>query len=239
MSDKPDRQDLEDRVDQLETTIAKMLPGRRDALKLGGAALLGGAAMSGSASAGGNEAGTIGTAGAPVDVEVEDINPGSSRSVSFSDNDITGVSSLTTDDISVTEATNWTAFPASNTSLPLNTFTTFPLDNVTGDDLGEVNTSSNEFTPQRSGRYYIRMSCFFFDGSAGDGITMKIQDVTNSNTVEDSVIYRKVSQSEGFDGPFVVDLTGGDSYQMQVKNRDNSDGLNNVRSRVVAYRVLG
>jgi hypothetical protein len=74
MSDEPDRQDLEDRVDQLETTIAKMLPGRRDALKLGGAALLGGAAMSGSASAGGNEAGTIGTSGAPVDVESEDIN---------------------------------------------------------------------------------------------------------------------------------------------------------------------
>ena len=52
MSDEPDRQDLEDRVDQLESTISKMLPGRRDALKLGGAALVGGAAMSGSASAG-------------------------------------------------------------------------------------------------------------------------------------------------------------------------------------------
>jgi len=74
MSDEEDRQDLEDRVDQLESTIAKMLPGRRDALKLGGAALVGGAAMSGSASAGTNQAGTIGTSGAPVDVESEDIN---------------------------------------------------------------------------------------------------------------------------------------------------------------------
>jgi len=74
MSDEPDRQDLEDRVDQLESTIEKMLPGRRDALKLGGAALVGGAAMSGSASAGTQEAGTIGTANDPVDVESEDIN---------------------------------------------------------------------------------------------------------------------------------------------------------------------
>jgi len=74
MSDEPDRQDLEDRVDQLEETISKMLPGRRDALKLGGAALVGGAAMSGSASAGTQQAGTIGTANDPVDVESEDIN---------------------------------------------------------------------------------------------------------------------------------------------------------------------
>jgi len=74
MSDEPDRQDLEDRVEQLESTISKMLPGRRDALKLGGAALVGGAAMSGTASAGTQQAGTIGTENDPVDVESEDIN---------------------------------------------------------------------------------------------------------------------------------------------------------------------
>jgi len=72
MSDEPDRQELEDRIDELEQTIAKMLPGRRDALKLGGAALLGGAAMSGTASAGTSSTGTIGTSGSPVDVVLED-----------------------------------------------------------------------------------------------------------------------------------------------------------------------
>jgi hypothetical protein len=74
MTDQSDRQDLEDRVDELESTISKMLPGRRDALKLGGAALVGGAAMSGTASAGSKSKGTIGTSGALVDVESEDIN---------------------------------------------------------------------------------------------------------------------------------------------------------------------
>jgi len=78
MSDEPDRQDLEDRVEQLESTIAKMLPSRRDALKLGGAALVGGAAMSGGAAAQAGtedgEAGTIGTPGAPVDLESQDID---------------------------------------------------------------------------------------------------------------------------------------------------------------------
>jgi len=77
MSDEPDRQDLQDRVEQLESTISKMLPGRRDALKLGGAALVGGAAMSGAASAqpgdDDGEAGVIGTDNKPVDIEASDI----------------------------------------------------------------------------------------------------------------------------------------------------------------------
>jgi len=61
---------LEQRVEQLEATIKKMLPSRRDALKLGGAAVIGGAAMTGSASAGTSSTGTI---TGPVDIEAEDI----------------------------------------------------------------------------------------------------------------------------------------------------------------------
>jgi len=64
---------LESRIEQLEQLVARMMPSRRDALKLGGAAVLGGAAMSSRASAGTQQAGTIGTAASPVDVEAEDI----------------------------------------------------------------------------------------------------------------------------------------------------------------------
>jgi len=73
MTDDKTRQ-LENRVDKLESTIDKMMPSRRDALKMGGAALVGGAAMSGTASAGSNQVGTIGSQSSPVDLESEDIN---------------------------------------------------------------------------------------------------------------------------------------------------------------------
>jgi len=73
MTDDKTRQ-LENRIDELEETIQKMMPSRRDALKMGGAALVGGAAMSGTASAGTNQVGTIGSASQPVDLESEDIN---------------------------------------------------------------------------------------------------------------------------------------------------------------------
>jgi len=74
MTDDPDTAELENRIDNLESKIEKMMPSRRDALKMGGAALVGGAAMSGTASAGTNQVGTIGSASQPVDLESEDIN---------------------------------------------------------------------------------------------------------------------------------------------------------------------
>jgi len=66
-------QKLEARIDELEATIKKMLPGRRDAIKLGGAAVIGGAAMSGTASAGSSQVGTIGDGSNVVDVHAEDL----------------------------------------------------------------------------------------------------------------------------------------------------------------------
>jgi len=77
MSDQtpPERiAELEDRIEQLEATIRKMLPGRRDAMKLGGAAALGAAAFSGTASAGSSQVGTIGDSNNLVDIEAEDVN---------------------------------------------------------------------------------------------------------------------------------------------------------------------
>jgi len=66
-------QRLEDRIDELEATVRKMLPSRRDALKLGGAAAVGAAAFSGTASAGSSQVGTIGDGSNLVDIHAEDL----------------------------------------------------------------------------------------------------------------------------------------------------------------------
>jgi len=61
--DKQERiETLQDRVDELEATVSKMLPSRRDALKLGAAGAVGAVGMAGSASAqNSGQTGTIGT----------------------------------------------------------------------------------------------------------------------------------------------------------------------------------
>jgi len=74
--DKQERiETLQDRVDELEATVSKMLPSRRDALKLGAAGAVGAVGMAGSASAqNSGQTGTIGTDSDRVDVNAEDID---------------------------------------------------------------------------------------------------------------------------------------------------------------------
>jgi len=75
MTDEKTRQ-LENRIDTLESKIEKMMPSRRDALKIGGAALVGGSLVAGSASALPQEdqVGTIGSSSQRVDLFAEDID---------------------------------------------------------------------------------------------------------------------------------------------------------------------
>jgi len=79
MTDEKRVEDLEKRIDELESMVRSMLPSRRDALKMGVAGVAGAAAMSGTASAADdtNQVGTIGDASNNVDIFVE--------SVAFSD----------------------------------------------------------------------------------------------------------------------------------------------------------
>jgi len=77
MTDDKRVEDLEKRIDELESMVRSMLPSRRDALKLGVAGVAGAAAMSGSASANAGtddgEVGTIGDANDKVDMFAQDI----------------------------------------------------------------------------------------------------------------------------------------------------------------------
>jgi len=74
MTDEKQVEDLEKRIDELESMVRSMLPSRRDALKLGVAGVAGASIMSGTASAGSSQVGTIGTSTNRVDINAEDID---------------------------------------------------------------------------------------------------------------------------------------------------------------------
>jgi len=76
-TDEPTKAELHDRVQQLESTVAKMMPSRRDALRMGAAGLAGAAglgAASQTADASTGSAGTIGSSGSRPDMFTDDIN---------------------------------------------------------------------------------------------------------------------------------------------------------------------
>jgi hypothetical protein len=72
-TDDADVSHLETRIDELEATIRKMLPSRREALGMGVAGLAGASLMSGTASAGSAQVGTIGDSSNLVDLVAEDV----------------------------------------------------------------------------------------------------------------------------------------------------------------------
>jgi len=152
MTDEPDTAELENRIETLEATIEKMLPGRRDALKMGGAALAGGSLMAGTASAGTNQAGIIGSQGSPVDIESEDIN---------------NADTVTTQDLVV----NGTA------TGPFNDFNFELLDTI--NSTISANTTKSLSATGNSGEYLLS---FNFKGRGnGDPTFLRFNGKTSSN----------------------------------------------------------
>jgi hypothetical protein len=214
MSDEPDRQDLEDRVDQLESTISKMLPSRRDALKLGGAALVGGAAMSGSASAGTQQAGTIGTSGSLVDVNAEDID---AVSVNTDKADITG------------EPVVKAARRNRVTGIPSGSYVNL-VDTEKSDPLGIFNSSS-QIVPTEDVPVQIIAQAQFENSARGDSVDFRIRDVDSNTDVEFENPFAALAAST--DGIFLT-LTGtlnaNNAHEVQVRNADSTFSVGKFQS---------
>jgi len=219
MTDQSNRQDLEDRVDQLESTISKMLPGRRDALKLGGAALVGGAAMSGSASAGTSQAGTIGTSGAPVDIESEDIN---------------NADTVTTQDLVV----NGTAtgpfgsdlqacrvFLNSDQSISSGT-AKVQFDAEVYDSGNNFDTTNHEFTCPKAGLYLAQVK-IRFEGGADAQRRRAIIGNASSDTPNDEGVHisRRMDNRRSLQAMTVNQYSSADKIAAYATNRDSNDTL--------------
>jgi len=171
MTDDKTRQ-LKNRIDKLESTIEKMMPSRRDALKMGGAALLGGAAMSGTASAGTNQVGTIGSQASPVDLESEDIN---------------NADTVTTQDLVVngtatgpfgSDLQGVRVFLSSSKSISTGNRLKIPYDSVVYDSGNNFDTSTHNFTCPKTGIYFAKNLVSFTGGSDGDSRVSMIGNAT-------------------------------------------------------------
>jgi len=223
MTDEPDRQDLEDRVDQLESTISKMLPSRRDALKLGGAAMVGGAAMSGSASAGTQQAGTIGTENDPVDVESEDIN--NADTVTTQDLVVNGTATGVRQDLQGARV-----FLSSNQSITAGARPKVQFDSEIYDSGNNFDTSSHAFTCPETGVYSANLQIRYIGGGNGDERRALIGD-SGSSTGNKGAFNNKGNSntSDTVRASTINKYLQGDTIAAYAQNNNNGDtvqGLN-------------
>jgi len=220
MSDEADRQHLEDRVDQLESTISNMLPSRRDALKLGGAALVGGAAMSGSASAGTQQAGTIGTANDPVDVESEDIN--NADTVTTQDLVVNGTATGVAQDLQGARV-----FLSARQNLTAGSRAKVQFDAETYDSDNNFDTTTHAFTCPQTGVYSVQLQIRYLGGGDNQIREVSIGSSTDAfpnsrGAIQDN---RNSQSSESLRAVTVNKYNQGDTIAAHAINFDANDEL--------------
>jgi len=194
-TDEPTKDDLHERVQQLESTVEKLMPSRRDTLRMGVAGLVGAAgvgATSGAATASTGSAGQIGDVNNRPDVFADTVDA----------NQLTGVS---TGGIK----TKTRAFLSSNSSA-----NPVPFDAVTFDPDNNFDTSANEYTVPANGTYLFSFQVRLDGISSGSKASFTLRQ--NGN---DLVLINENSDG-GFQTVSATDirsLSSGDSIDLANK----------------------
>jgi len=156
-TDEPSKAELHDRVEKLESTVAKMMPSRRDALRMGAAGIAGAAGLSATSQSAEASTGSAGDIGAP-----------NNRPDLFADtvdaNQLTGVS---TGGIK----TKTRAFLSTDSSVD-----PIPFDSVSYDPDNNFNTTTNEYITPADGTYQIAFNTRTKNVASGTRVTFQVQN---------------------------------------------------------------
>jgi len=190
MDDEPQVEQLENRIDELEATIQRMMPNRREVIGMAGAGLAGAGLMSGTASAGTNQVGTIGSQASPVDLESEDIN---------------NADTITTQDIVV----NGTATGPFGSSLQGCRVFLSSLQNHSGSGFDKIefdskvydqgnnfNTSTHNYVCPEDGLYIANLQLSWSGTSQGDHLLVTIGDANDDQPNGNGALYGDRDASE-------------------------------------------
>jgi len=213
-------QQLENRINSLEATIEKMMPSRRDALKMGGAALVGGAAMSGTASAGTNQVGTIGSASQPVDLESEDIN--NADTVTTQDLVVNGTATGVAQDLQ-----GCRVFLSSNQNISTTQRVLVEFDGVVYDSGSNFDTTNHSFTCPENGLYVANLQIRRSAGGNPNPIELYIGSSTN-HALSSEGAFVQTANSEGGDSLQATTInkySAGDTIAAHFQNKSGSDSL--------------
>jgi len=180
---EPTKPELHERVEQLESTVEKMMPSRRDALKLGAAGIAGAAGVagaSGSAEASTGSAGTIGSTSDRPDAFLDEANV----------NQLTGVSTGA-------DRQGCRVHLSSDQSVAAGNRAKIQFDSEVYDSGNNYSTSSSEWTCPVDGLYAVNLQVEFVGGGNGEPRESVIGTGTNSAPDNEGAFNTKQSSDEG------------------------------------------
>jgi len=209
-TDEPTKAELHDRVRKLESTVQRMMPSRRDALRMGaagigGAAGLGAASQSAEASTG--SAGTIGSSGSRPDLLVDDIDANSlSGSV---------------------KNQGCRVFPSSIQNISQDTTEKIQFDSESYDSDNNFDTSSHNWTCPQDGVYAVNLQVKFRGGGNGQTRQVNIGTATTEFPSDEGAFTAQQSTDSGvrLSASTINRYSSGDTIAGYAENNDSTDAL--------------
>jgi len=182
-TDEPSKAELHDRVRKLESTVEKLMPSRRDALKLGAAGIAGAAglsATSGSADASTGSAGQIGDVNNRPDVFADTVDA----------NQLSGVSTGG-------DRQGCRVSLSSDQSISAGGRTKIQFDSEVYDSGNNFSTSSHAWTCPQDGLYAVNLQVRFDGGSNGDARQIEIGTASSGFVTGEGAEKRKKNSFAG------------------------------------------
>jgi len=213
-TDEPSKAELHDRVRKLESTVEKLMPSRRDALRMGaagiaGAAGLGAASQTADASTG--SAGTIGSSSDRPDAFLDEANV----------NQLTGVS--TGGDIQ-----GCRVFLSSDQSISQGDFEKIQFDSQVYDSGNNFDTSTHNWTCPADGLYAVNLQVRFSGGSSGQNRRSFIGTETDPEPTNEGALKEETNTNQ-FETQALFTMnkySSGDKIAAYARNKDSNDSLN-------------
>jgi len=179
--DEPSKAELHDRVQQLESTVEKLMPSRRDALKLGAAGIAGAAGLSATtqpADAATGSAGQIGDVNNRPDVFADTVDT----------NNLTGVSTGG-------DRQGCRVFLDTDQSISSGSFQKITFGSKVYDSDNNFDTSTHNWTCPKDGLYMVRLQAQFKSGGSGFRREIRIGSGSASETAGEGAQVRKTAQA--------------------------------------------
>jgi len=212
-TDEPSKAELHDRVRKLESTVEKLMPSRRDALKLGAAGIAGAAGLSATTQTADASTGSAGQIGDP-----------SNRPTIFADdidaNQLTGVS--TGADIQ-----GCRVFLSSNQNISGGNHVKIQFDSEAYDSDSNFDTSSHAWTCPKDGLYAVNLQVRFRSGNLDEQRQVTIGSATALTPTNKAAInqHRSADTFDYLSVSSVNKYNQGDTIAAYASNKISNDTL--------------
>jgi len=212
-TDEPSKAELHERVQQLESTVEKLMPSRRDALKLGAAGIAGAAGLSATtqpADAATGSAGQIGDSSNRPDVFADTVDA----------NQLSGVSTGG-------GRQGCRVFLSADQNISQGTNVKIQFDSEVYDSDNNFDTSTHNWTCPKAGLYAVNLLVAFNAGGSNDSRRVVIGTPTNLFANNEGA-FRKQNSSESGDRISVSTINKyaqGDKIAGHARNSGSNDTL--------------